>query len=1171
MNLARLLRLCSLFLGLLAVLAPSLGFGQHSTGNIEGTVLDATGAVLPNAQVTVTDESTGVARKTATDSTGLFRAIELQPGNYTVEVSAAGFNNARDNHLVVRLGVVTPIEIKLQVGQVTEVTEVSASEIAVDTNTTQVEGVVNQQQIEQLAIIGRNVADLAQVQPGVQIRDGGDVDPTKNNFSIISIQGRGGRETQMQWDGLSVEDYSVGGSVVNISLDGIQEFQVAQATLDPSQSVATGGAVNIISRRGSNGYHGSAYEFFRSDSIGAAIGGIKAPFERNQFGGRFGGPIVRDRLFFFLDAERTKTDDSFVGDPPGFPQYHTFFAKPFRDNFAMTRVDATLTPRWNAFARLSYTKNSGVVGAPLLGGTLLNGFNNRTQSNIVAAGLTYAGGNWTHEFRFGHVAFNEQISNSSVIPTPVDALGRPFSLVIDAGATLAIGPNLLTNQLEGQRTWQAKYDGAYLWGKHTSRFGFDFVHWLTLGDFPLLINGPQLNTSSALSTSTNPLDFPVIYALLGNAQGYLSEKPVLNLPHGGTFQTRPALYFHDIFKLRRNLTLNYGLRWFYMSDIVNPDIKRSPLLDQFQPGLSAKRQPARNNFSPQVGLAWDPRGNGKTVIRAAAGLQYLETTVDIGGTDRVPFMPAGIGLEFGFLAPGVPLVDPRTGNPFAPGDPLAAQFGFPNGTDSPILAPLFTQPISAVSTQFNNLSQLYQAASAVAAQNPNQPTNFDLLREISYVKDFTLSWGPKTSTPRTFQVTVGAQHELKPGVVVGAEYVHSRDYKFPAFVDLNRIGAGGAQYFDPHAAVNAISTTNAGFGCPANALAGSISCAIAAGAQIRDYGANGLGAGPGFQGFAFRGVNPNFGVLDFLEPISSSDYDAMNLRLEGRFGQANLLPFRWMRSNFVTATYTLSRKTGDVKPGNSLIAADQGNFPAEWDNINPQNFRGPFSLDRRHLLNISTITEVPAGFRFSTITHWYSKLPQNPLLPVAFAGCDGAAAEIFCSDFTVDGTTSDLLPTAPGPGSYGRSLANPSDLNNAIGAYNSKFAGQLTPAGQTLVSSGLFTAGQLQQLGAVMPTLSPAPAGAVGVDPLFTADLRVSWHHAFRERFEVEPMMDVFNVFNRTNYDPPSNVLAGDLTGTAGHINGTTNANRTNFRQRGSGTFEQGANRQLQFGLRVSF
>ena len=144
-------------------------------------------------------------------------------------------------------------------------------------------------------------------------------------------------------------------------------------------------------------------------------------------------------------------------------------------------------------------------------------------------------------------------------------------------------------------------------------------------------------------------------------------------------------------------------------------------------------------------------------------------------------------------------------------------------------------------------------------------------------------------------------------------------------------------------------------------------------------------------------------------------------------------------------------------------------------------------------------------------------------------------------------------------------------LNKVISAYNSQFAGQPTPAGQLLVSQGLFTISQLQKLGGVMPHIPLAPAGQVGLDPLVVLDWRVSWHHRFKERIEVEPALDIFNLFNRSNFDPPGNLLAGDLTGTLGHINGTLRNQRTNLRGRGSGSFEQGANRQLQVGFRVSF
>ncbi len=1154
----------------------SPGLAQRITGNIVGTVTDPSGAVIPDVRVTATDEATHVSREATSDRDGAFRIIELPPGNYTVTAEAPGFKRFRLEHVEVRLSEATNLVIKLEVGEVRQVVEVSsaAEAVRVDTTSTQVGGIVTSKQIEHLPIIGRNAMDLAQVEPGVQIRDGNDIDPTKNNFTVVALQGRAGRETQIQWDGLTVEDQSVGASVVNLSLESIQEFQVGEADLDPSQSVASGGAVNIISRRGGNQFHGSGFGLFRDTKLGARVGPVRAPYTRQQFGGSVGGALVKDKLFFFTDFERNQTNDNVVGNPPTFPQFQKFFAKPFRDAFSMGRLDWTISPRLNAFGRFSYSWNGGVVGSPILGGSFLNGFRNRTQANVLAAGLTYATGNWTHEFRFGHIGFQENLGDAPGFPDPKDSLGRPFLLLIDGGSTLAIGPNFLTNQLEDQRTLQFKYDAAVIHNRHTFRFGTDFTKWLTLGDFPLLKNGPQLSTSSALSTSTDPTDYPLLNVLMGNAAGFLTEKPVLNLPHGGTFQTRPAVYFNDTWQGPRHLTVNTGLRYFWMSDIVDPDLKRDPLLDQLIPGLSRSTHTDKKLFGPLLGLAWDPIGDGKTVIRSSAGYYYEEVTVDYNGIDRVPFFSPAIGLNFQFVAGGLPLIDPRTGKPFPAGDPLASSFGFPNGTSGAVLAPLFGQPIKNVATQVNNLSLLYQAATAQAGQGgATGPDSLQVFRQISEVQNFTLSFTPQAKTPRTFQFNAGIERQLRPGLVFTGEYVKVRGIDYGVIVDYNRQGEANPASFDRSLALAAIAASNAGFGCPADAAPSSIDCAITAGAHMSSYGNSGLGAGPASAGFAFRGRNAGFGIMDFLVPGPPTEYDGMNLRLAGQFGAVPWKPFTWMRSNTASITYTLSRKTGSVRPAASaaIAVADQSNFPLAWDNVNYHKFKGPFSADRTNMLNFNIITELKRGFRVSQIGHWFTALPQNILIPIAFGGCDGGPSEIFCSDFTGDGTTQDLLPTASRPGAFGRDVKGGGGLNKVISAYNSQFAGQATPAGQLLISQGLFTLTQLQKLGGVMPQIPLAPPGEVGLDPLFTLDWRVSWHHKFGERVEIEPILDIFNLFNRSNFDPPGNLLAGDLTGTIGHVNGTLKNQRTNLRGRGSGSFEQGANRQIQLGIRITF
>lgn len=1180
----RHLRFSLMAVAFLIALVPST-LAQKTTGTIDGTVTDSSGAAVPGAHILVVSEATGEKRELSGGSDGEFHVLDLHPGYYTVTIEAAGFKRERFDHFVVLIAQVAQLNAKLQVGEVQqELTVAAANEVQVDTVSTEVGSVITQTQIEQLAIVGRSVMDLAQLAPGVQLRDGGEIDPTKNNFTIAAFQGRGGRETQVEWDGLSIQDHTVGGPVQNVGLDAIQEFQVAEATLSPAQSVASGGAVNMVSRSGANDLHGSAWEFFRDSRLGADIGPSGSPYDRNQLGGRVGGAFLKDKLFFFADYELTDTRDSFYGDPPCCPSLNGFYSKPFREQFMMGRIDYKISNHWTAFSRYSYAFNHGVVGTPSLGGSRIDGFNNRTQSRVYGGGVTYAGSSWVHSFKFGYNAYAEDLVPDASLPVPLDSMGRPYTLQIDNGSTLSYGPNTLTNQYEREKNYQAKYDAGRVLGHHSIAFGVDVSKWSMGLNFPLFINAPALESFSFLDPGdTDPQNYPFVYALLGNGLGYTSEKPGVGLPYGAFFQWRPAGYIHDTWQLPHHLTINYGLRYVYMNGQFNQDLNRPlALLAQFNPAYGKNTHTPPYDFGPQAGFAWDPTGSGKTVIRAAAGLYFEELTYDSFYPDRTAFISSGIGLQIAALSQGSPLIDPRSGMAFAAGDPLATQYGFPDGTSAAALNSLFFQPIGSVATQVVNANLLLQAAAAQNSSNPNAPSLFETSHEISWGGQGVAAFAPDVKNPRVFQFNVGVQHELMKGLVFSANYVRVQGMDFPLIIDENHVGEAKASSFNQAAAVAAISAGNMSVGCPDDAMASSINCAIAAGATISTYGAFGLGAGPGFQGFAFQGRNPNFGVMDFFQPLGRNTYNGMNLRLDGQLGKPRASWLQWMHSNLITVAYTLSRNTGNIRPYSPTVATEPTLNTLAWDNARPTDISGPNGLDRTHMLNIGTITELPNGFRFAQITHWFSPLAQSTLIPSSFSydpstgvsglGCGGGATEIFCSDVTGDGTTNDLLPTAGGPGAYGRSLKHAGGLNGAINAYNATYAGQATPAGALLISQNLFTLTQLQQLNGVMPYIPLAPSNQVGLDPLVLTDIRFSWHHKFfGERLEVEPSWDAFNVFNRTGYDPPGNILNANLTGTQGSINGTTPENRTNVRQRGSGTFEQGARRQMQAGLRLTF
>jgi hypothetical protein len=270
------------------------------------------------------------------------------------------------------------------------------------------------------------------------------------------------------------------------------------------------------------------------------------------------------------------------------------------------------------------------------------------------------------------------------------------------------------------------------------------------------------------------------------------------------------------------------------------------------------------------------------------------------------------------------------------------------------------------------------------------------------------------------------------------------------------------------------------------------------------------------------------------------------------------------------ASYTLSRYDAN---GTSTSAGDGDFVNNAYDFDNPLHAFGPNALDRTHLVSVGAVLDLPYAARLGLTSHYSSAAPLALTLPQA-----GTPGEIFRTDVTGDGTVGDILP-GTNVGSFGRSV-KAEDLNNVITAYNNNDAGKLTPAGQALVSANLFTQAQLVALGAVTPTLALAPPGQVGLSPLFTFDVHISWElrlakamHFLPERVILEPQIALYNVFNFHNYDPFGNELSGVLTGAPGTANGTTRADRGNLITPGSasGVNWYAVPRQAEFGVKLSF
>jgi hypothetical protein len=1154
------------FVLMLVMLSPA-AFGQHIRGALEGTVNDPNGAVVQGASVSLRSASTGAESTATSDERGRFNFQNLETGTYTATIEKGGFRKYVATNVTVKVGSITPLIANLEIGDTKEVVEVVASgEASVDTSRPTVDGVVTPRQIENLPLNGRNFLDLAQQEPGVQVRDGGDFDPTKNQFVGVSMGGRSGRSTRIQVDGVDITDETVGTTTTNISNESIQEFQVSRSTLDPSTDLTSSGAINIVTRSGSNELHGSGFGFFRDEKFSSDLRlnktlptTTKPPFDRQILGGRAGGFIIKNRLFWHAEFENNNQDGQQFTDTPSFAGFTKAFAVPLDERLAGGRLDWKITDKLSSFYRFNHNKNFGVTG---FGGLDLSAFGNLNNTNTHVAGIDYSTGRWTHSGRVSYLNFNNFIVDANAAagtPETLDPAGKPI-LVRILNQLHDVGPDLLAPQSTFQDNKQAKYDASLINGNHTFRFGASYnrIDEAVFASFFGL--APRIRASFNATTRAfaaaqggvgDPLNFPLNQIVLGNGLGAFSERKALGFPNGGTTNHRVGVYFTDAWKLKHNFTLTLGLRYDYDSALADSDLKRTAKLAEFSPALGGFVNNDKNNFAPQAGFAWDLKGNGKTVIRGGGGIFYDSNIINNILFDRVLNLPPGLGNDTPVLTAGSPLLlDPGTGACLF----NAASFRTTVSQCGPGGLNLFAQPLKNVIAAAQQMQAVLQQVTGALAANwppPGIPPLFDQVLDAEGSIIFN-----KYKRPYGIMLNIGVQREIKPGLVLTVDYLRNRGVHFNQVTDLNRIGA--ANTLDVATARAAVTATNDDFGCPADDSAAAINCAIAAGATISDYAGFGLGAGSALDGFAFRGQNPNFRGMGFIQPLGLSLYQALTVSLRGRMVK-NWGPIREMTGGI---SYALSRFQSS--------GVDQDFLSVSAFNDAPTRFFGPAGLDRTHQLTFGFLTDLPWGIKVNATTRLSSPLAQS-----AFIDCvDCDAAEIFMSDLDGDGVTEDPLP-GTNRGSFGRDVKNGAALNNLISAFNGQVsAGGLTPAGRALVAAGLFTEAQLKALGATFSGGVPvplAPSNQVGLDSFSNTDVRISKVFTIRERVKIQPMVEIFNLFNVANFDSPGGRLGSTLSGGAGSINGTTPGNRSNRYGLGSGSFAPGIPRALQFGFRVDF
>jgi hypothetical protein len=1159
-------------------------------GSIQGTITDPSGAVVGGVRVTISNKATGQVIATTTNSSGIYSSGALLPGNYVLRVEAKGFKTV-EVPITVQVAVTSSGNVKLELGDASQVIEVQASSIQVNTEQATVQGVLTGDQIDKLPVNGRNFLDLAALEPGVQIQDGQTFDPTKAGYSSISINGVYGRTPRIELDGVDISDETVGTTTQNVGLGSIEEFNISRSGLDLSTELTSAGAVNVTTRSGTNALHGQAFYNFRGRDSGTAAfpGGQTDYYQRNNFGGRVGGPIIKDKLFFFINAERMKQDGFLpIVVPAPFSQLTGGFLSPFRDTETTGKLDWQVSKNIRAFYRFTYNWNTSAANF----GYDYQVFSNRDNTPSHAVGLDWNTGSWSHSFRFGYLKFHNLISDATqgasfYNPTPTGEL-----YFFDIGTQLS-GPNLLAPQQTFQTNHQVKYDGSKVWGSHVFRFGAGFNRILG-GGFASFIGIAPLDIAATFTgpvsgSASDPTNYPLLEAILGNGQGFFTEIPQFGFPGGGQSDWRFQWYVGDSWKIKPNFTLTYGLRYnrdtgrsdsdlapipcSAVSGLPAPCSGSAPLLNQWGPGLGNPVRQPNTQFGPQVGFAWDPMKNGKMVIRAGAGIYYENSIFNNTLFDRPAKLAKGLFFNLGVLGcvgggPG------STSFTLVPGNVVTSVDGVDLDTG------VCFQPLSVAAPFVADLQKEYQAA--VKAQGASANPNFvGSTLEISTPLHGLAAFAPNFRNARSYQFNVGMQRELWKGGVLSADYIRNVSTHFMLTIDANHVG--DARFLNVPAAQAAISTTIAGFTDSGGATCTTIDCAISAGATIDDFAGNGLdsgnaGAGSGapanLTGAAFGGINRNVGQGDFEFPSGRSVYNALQMSYKQRVGN----PLPGLASMDLAVAYTLSRFVGNG--GN-----DQNFSASAFDNNNPGYFTGPTSLDRTDQFKFGVTVDVAHhGPRFSVISAFATAAPTTLLMTAGGSPVESTTGEIFRTDFTGDGTVSDIFPSSSGqaagkPGQFMRSVT-PSSLSNVINNYNSTQAGTLTPAGQALVGAGLFTIAQLQQLGGVKPFVAPPPPGAVGNGIFREVSMVLSWPIKLTERFSLEPSIAAYNVFNFADFGRLDGHLnnqvtpfAPGTTGPAGNVNGTSaGLSRDSVRTgTGSGVFSAGAPRQLEFGLRLNF
>ncbi|MCZ6753058.1 MAG: TonB-dependent receptor [Acidobacteria bacterium] len=693
---------------------------QVSTGTISGTVTDSTGAVLPTAEVVVLNEDTGISRTVQAGGAGRYSAPSLALGNYRVTASLAGFQTGVRSGINLTVGRTAVVNFELSVGAITQTVEVIGEAPLVDTVKGSMGELIESATITELPLNGRDLAQLVTLQTGAVHYTAGRQEGEGGKLLVVS----GARPTANVFlmDGIAIEDFRgktpSGNSGNFLGVDSVQEFKVEKNAYSAEFGRGGGGTFNIVTKSGTNTYHGTVFEFLRNDNLDAAtweanaFDAEKPEFKRNQFGASFGGPIISDRTFFFgvyeglrerlgqtivsdTFSSEIRTDPGAFGSPDidpviapylplwplpntgttrsdGTGQFAFNFSQPTNEDFYQLRIDHVIGNNDSIFGRYTHLDSDRLIVDDFPGfreaRTVRNQYFSLEEKHIFSPTLL-------NSVRVGYTRSDpfDLTEQDSVDPSlffvpGVTTLG---DLSVDGVGGLGAG---VSADRRVTNSYQFGDDAIYSTGRNSIKFGFSW-------------NRIQGHSFQAARDAGNYRfgDIDDFFINLPNRfRGTISKG--FNDPTRSFFQNIIAFYVQDDIQIMPRLTLNLGVRYEHAGVISEKydrvanirgdiDFIHQFTFDDLTLGNPWYENPSKKNFAPRIGFAWDIFGDGSTALRGGFGLFFMPidtTWTRTMGFRMPPFLVETQLTDFDEDVPLFPNLAAICGpeDPFNPANPI---------------------------------------------------------------------------------------------------------------------------------------------------------------------------------------------------------------------------------------------------------------------------------------------------------------------------------------------------------------------------------------------------------------------------------------------------------------------------------------------------------------------